>query len=163
MPSPKNHRYHPSSTFILASFPAYHSSGTLDTSISDFHMMATPALNPTLSLLASAPSVPMAHGNAAVEAEKAASVAQPSDKIVSVEQPGVLLGLKELTDRSARIGQFKLSVFHPWEDKYVYNWGGAERQTPSLKCLLVDVDDPTCYCHTEYKKPARMLRTTSLR
>ena len=97
----------------------------------------------------------MADGNAADEAEKAVSVAQPGDKIVSVEQPAVLLGLKELTDRSARIGQFKLSVFHPWEDKYVYNWGGAERQASSFKCLLIDVDDPTCYCHTEYKKSGK--------
>ena len=105
----------------------------------------------------------MADGNSAAEAEKAASVAQPGDKIGSVEQPAVLLGLKELTDRSARIDQFKLSVFHPWEDNYVYNWGGAERQATTFMCLLIDVNDPTCYCHAEYKKPARMLRTTRLR
>ena len=36
----------------------------------------------------------------------------------SVEQPPAFLPLKELTDRSARIAQFKLSVFHPWEDSY---------------------------------------------
>ena len=36
----------------------------------------------------------------------------------SVEQPPAFLQLKELTDRSARIAQFKLIVFHPWEDSY---------------------------------------------
>ena len=36
----------------------------------------------------------------------------------SVEQPPAFLQLKELTDRSARIAKFKLSVFHPWEDSY---------------------------------------------
>ena len=70
----------------------------------------------------------------------------------SVEQPPAFLQLKELTDRSARIAQFKLSVFHPWEDSYTYSWGGEERKATAFKCLLVDVNDPTCYCHAEYKK-----------
>ena len=70
----------------------------------------------------------------------------------SVEQPPAFLQLKELTDRSARIAKFKLSVFHPWEDSYKYSWGGEERNATAFKCLLVDVDDPTCYCHAECKK-----------
>ena len=45
----------------------------------------------------------------------------------NVAQPATFLSLKELTDRSARIAQFKLSVFHPWEDTYTYYWGGEER------------------------------------
>ena len=73
----------------------------------------------------------------------------------SVEQPPAFLQLKELTDRSARIAQFKLSVFHPWEDSYKYSWGGEERKATAFKCLLVDVDDPTCYCHAEYKKTSK--------
>ena len=73
----------------------------------------------------------------------------------SVEQPPAFLSLKELTDRSARIAQFKLSVFHPWEDNYTYSWGTAERKATALKCLLVDVNDPTCYCHAEYRKTAK--------
>ena len=62
----------------------------------------------------------------------------------SVEQPATFLPLRELTDRSARIAQFKLSVVHPWEDTYTYYWGGEERKTTTLKHLLVDVNDPTC-------------------
>ena len=73
----------------------------------------------------------------------------------SVEQPPAFLQLKELTDRSARIAQFKLSVFHPWEDSYKYSWGGEERKATAFKCLLVDVNDPTCYCHAEYKKTGK--------
>ena len=73
----------------------------------------------------------------------------------SVEQPPAFLSLKELTDRSARIAQFKLSVFHPWEDNYTYSWGAAERKATALKCLLVDVNDPTCYCHAEYRKTGK--------
>jgi len=73
----------------------------------------------------------------------------------NVEQPPAFLQLKELTDRSARIAQFKLSVFHPWEDNSTYSWGGEEKQGSAFKCLLVDVNDPTCYCHAEYKKTGK--------
>ena len=42
-------------------------------------------------------------------------------RLGSVEQLPAFLQLKELTDRSARIAQFKLSVFHPWEDRDTYS------------------------------------------
>ena len=73
----------------------------------------------------------------------------------SVGQPATFLPLKELTDRSARIGQFKLGIFQPWEDKYKYTYNGEERTATAFKCLLVDLDDPTWYCHAEYKKSAK--------
>ena len=77
----------------------------------------------------------------------AASVAQPA------AGPPVYLPLRELTDRSARIAQLKLSVFHPWEDQYSYTWDGQERSGTIFRCLLVDTEDPKSYCHAEYKKP----------
>ena len=69
-----------------------------------------------------------------------------------VELLATFLPLKELTDRSARIAQLKLSVFHPWEGKYAYTWSGQEREAAVFKCFLVDLNDPTCYCRAEYKK-----------
>jgi hypothetical protein len=70
----------------------------------------------------------------------------------SVAQPALFLPLRELTNRSALIGQLKLGIFHPWEDEYKYTWQGTEKHATVLKCLLVDLTDPTCYCHAEYKK-----------
>ena len=90
--------------------------------------------------------------------EVAANMAQPKAGAVaaSAAQPAAgppgYLPLQELTDRSARIAQLKLSVFHPWEDQYSYTWDGQERSGTIFRCLLVDTEDPTSYCHAEYKK-----------
>jgi hypothetical protein len=72
------------------------------------------------------------------------SAAQPENKKY---QP-----LAELTTRSARIGKWQLSLFHPWEDTYEYEWGGEKKKGTCFKCLLIDVDQPTSYCHAEFKK-----------
>ena len=60
--------------------------------------------------------------------------------------------LRDLTSRSAKIGKFKLAVYHVWEDNYKYMWDGAERSGTVLKVLLVDTDQPNMYCHGEFKK-----------
>ena len=63
--------------------------------------------------------------------------------------------LSELTEGSARVAQFKLSIYNPWEDSYKYMWGKEERTSTTFKCNLVDVADPTKYCHAEFKKSAK--------
>ena len=63
--------------------------------------------------------------------------------------------LSELTEGSARVAQFKLSSYNPWEDTYKYVWGKEERTSTVFKCNLVDVADPTKYCHAEFKKTAK--------
>ena len=75
------------------------------------------------------------------------SAAQPENKNY---QP-----LAELTSRSARIGKWQLSVFHPWEDTYEYEWGGEKKKGTCFKCLLIDVHQPSMYCHAEFKKTKR--------
>ena len=67
--------------------------------------------------------------------------------------------LRELTEGSARVAQFKLAIFHPWEDAYKYTWDGSERSSRIFKCLLVDVEDPTWYCHAELKKTTKNAST----
>jgi len=84
-------------------------------------------------------------------------------QIGSVEQPPAFLQLKELTDRSARIAQFKLSVCHPWEDSYTYSWIGEERTATAFKCLLVDVNDPTCIVTRNIGKLENTKSATKLR
>ena len=91
---------------------------------------------------------------AAGATKDAASVAQPAatQKEKGREVPPSYLPLSELTDRSARIGQLMLSVFHPWEDNYTYTWEGQERSGTIFRCLLVDTENPIWYCHAEFKK-----------
>ena len=67
--------------------------------------------------------------------------------------------LRELTEGSARVAQFKLAMFHPWEDAYKYTWDGSERSSRIFKFLLVDVEDPTWYCHAELKKTTKNAST----
>ena len=75
--------------------------------------------------------------------------------VASVAQPASFLPLRELTERSARIAQLKLCIYHPWQDSYTYTWAGEARQGEIFKCLLVDPTDPRCYCHAEYRKTGK--------
>ena len=69
--------------------------------------------------------------------------------------------LRDLTSRRAKIGKFKLAVFHVWEDNYTYMWDGAERSGTVLKVLLVDTDQPTLYYHGEFKETKKLRPNTS--
>ena len=83
------------------------------------------------------------------------AVTAAASSVGCVEQPAVYLPLKELTDRSARLAKLKLAVYQPWEDTYKYTWQNKEVTGNTFKCLLVDIDDPECYCHAEFKKSVR--------
>ena len=81
----------------------------------------------------------------------------------SVEQPPAFLPLKELTNRSARIAQFKLNGFHPWEDNYTYAWGGEERKAKrSNVCWLMSMIRRVIVMQ-DIRKQARTKRATKLR
>ena len=60
--------------------------------------------------------------------------------------------LSELGSRSARIAKWQLAVFQPWVDEYEYQWDGKTKKGCCFKCLLVDVEQPSMYCHAEFKK-----------
>ena len=66
--------------------------------------------------------------------------------------PKGFLPLSELGSRSGRIGKWRLAVFHPWVDEYGYEWDGNTKKGCCFKCLLVDVEQPSMYCHAEFKK-----------
>ena len=66
--------------------------------------------------------------------------------------------LSVLTAGSARVAQFKLSIFDPWEDNCKHHRGILERTSRIStvpKCFLVDVQDPTWYCHAELRQNAK--------
>ena len=53
------------------------------------------------------------------------------------------------------MGKWQLAVFHAWEDEYTYDWEGETKKGCCLKCLLVDIQQPSMYCHAEFKKTKR--------
>ena len=61
------------------------------------------------------------------------------------------LALVDLNKRSARLGEFKLFVYHPFVEEYEYQWGGQARTGKNLNCLLVDDNDKTSYCNAQFK------------
>ena len=88
-------------------------------------------------------------------------MAGESKAVASVAQPASLLPLRELTERSARIAQLKLCIYHPWQDSYTYTWAGEAKQAEIFKCLLVDPADPQCYCHAVYRKTCKKEKSYS--
>ena len=50
------------------------------------------------------------------------------------------------------MGKWQLAVYHAWEDEYDYQWDGETKKGCCFKCLLVDVLQPSMYCHAEFKK-----------
>ena len=83
-----------------------------------------------------------------VAASTKTSAAQPD----ASTQPGSTQSLKMLlTKQCAKIGEFKVIVFKPYEDTYAYQWEGQKRETTAWRCVLVSAEDSTQYCHGEFK------------
>jgi len=61
------------------------------------------------------------------------------------------LALVDLNKRSARLGEFKLLVYHPFVEEFEYQWKGQARTGKNLNCLLVDESDKTSYCNAQFK------------
>ena len=58
------------------------------------------------------------------------------------------LQLEELNLQSARSGSWEVAVFRPWIETFTCaDRLGDLRPLESFKCLLVSVDDPSCYIH----------------
>ena len=75
---------------------------------------------------------------------------------MAASQDGSTQSLKMLlTKQSAKIAEFKVIVFKPWEDSYAYQWEGQQRETIAWRCVLVSVEDPTQYCHGEFKRTTK--------
>ena len=55
--------------------------------------------------------------------------------------------LAELNQRSAKLGSWNIAVFQPKVEKYSYKdkSTGEQKRGESFKCLLVSVEDPSCY------------------
>ena len=71
---------------------------------------------------------------------------------MAASQDGSTQSLKMLlTKQSAKIAEFKVIVFKPWEDTYAYQWEGQQRETTVWRCVLVSAEDPAQYCHGEFK------------
>ena len=70
---------------------------------------------------------------------------------MAASQDGSTQSLKMLlTKQSAKIAEFKVIVFKPWEDTYAYHWEGQQRETTVWRCVLVSAEDSTQYCHGEF-------------
>jgi hypothetical protein len=65
--------------------------------------------------------------------------------------------LSDLASRNAEFGKFRLAVFHPWEDDYVYE--GSTKKVCCFKTLPVDVEQMSMYCPAEFKKQRRMRKS----
>ena len=75
---------------------------------------------------------------------------------MAASQDGSTQSLKMLlTKQSAKIAEFKVIVFKPWEDTYAYQWEGQQRETTVWRCVLVSAEDPAQYCHGEFKLTTR--------
>ena len=71
---------------------------------------------------------------------------------MAASQDGSTQSLKMLlTKQSAKIGEFKVIVFKPWEDTYAYQWEGQQRETTAWRCVLVSAEDSRQYCQGEFK------------
>jgi len=84
----------------------------------------------------------MAPGQGAKSKAAPPSAAAPGGSVRSAGQH-----LAELNQRSAKLGSWNIVVFQPKVEKYTYKdkSTGEQKRGESFKCLLVSVEDPSCY------------------